>query len=289
MNENRGLRLLIGTNGSRYSEPALEYGVWLAELLKLPVLLLGVVERPPEQSRVEESLAGTESKLKASGLEVQVRLETGNGRRMIARYARENRCITVVGPLGRPALRRLIYGRSFRRLLAEIESPIVYVPQVCLPLRKVLLCLGGLSYTEGVERLAVYIAGKARAEIALLHVVEPITLDYPVAQRLQKHREDLLNTDTPQAKNLRAALQMIQEAGLTSNLIIRHGDPVHEIREESQRGEYELIALGSPYSAHSLRHLYLPDVTAEVAEGLDRPVITARKGHALVEAGEAGS
>jgi len=41
-------------------------------------------------------------------------------------------------------------------------------------------------------------------------------------------------------------------------------------------GEYDLICMGSPHSAHSLRHLYTPNVTAEVAEAANCPILTAR-------------
>ncbi|MEW6566753.1 MAG: hypothetical protein AB1449_01015, partial [Chloroflexota bacterium] len=41
-------------------------------------------------------------------------------------------------------------------------------------------------------------------------------------------------------------------------------------------GEYDLVGLGSPYSSHTLRHLFMPNVTAEVAEAAHCPVLSAR-------------
>jgi nucleotide-binding universal stress UspA family protein len=56
---------------------------------------------------------------------------------------------------------------------------------------------------------------------------------------------------------------------------------VHEILEEMRNGHYDLVAMGSPYSSESLRHLYMPNVTAEVAETLISPILVVRQGFEL--------
>jgi nucleotide-binding universal stress UspA family protein len=277
-----GLRLLICTNGSPFTQPALEYGAWLSELLNLPAVLLGIVEHPEHRADVERLIGFVEARMKEKRLDYQVRIEGGNSRAVVSMVTKEGNYISVIGPLGRPILRRLVQGRSFRRLMANVETPIVYVPQLCLPLRKVLLCMGGLEYTRGIEHLTIYLCRRAGAEVTILHVVEPVTLDYPTSRQVRENWESILTTDTPQGRNLKQALAEINAAGIKSQFIVRLGNPVHEIKDEFCNGDYDLLALGSPYSTHALRHLYLPNVTAEVAEAIDRPVITARKVFALV-------
>jgi hypothetical protein len=39
--------------------------------------------------------------------------------------------------------------------------------------------------------------------------------------------------------------------------------------------------MGSAYSAHSLRHLYMPNVTAEVSEVVAIPLLSVRLGYEL--------
>jgi nucleotide-binding universal stress UspA family protein len=51
---------------------------------------------------------------------------------------------------------------------------------------------------------------------------------------------------------------------------------VPEILDEIRNGDYDMICMGSPHSAHGLRHLYVPNVTAEVAEAIQFPLLTAR-------------
>jgi nucleotide-binding universal stress UspA family protein len=51
---------------------------------------------------------------------------------------------------------------------------------------------------------------------------------------------------------------------------------IREIVAEAREGDYDLIAMGSPYSAQGQRHYFLPNVTAAVAEAVERPVLTSR-------------
>jgi hypothetical protein len=41
-------------------------------------------------------------------------------------------------------------------------------------------------------------------------------------------------------------------------------------------GLQHLVCMGSPHSAHGLRQMYAPNVTAEVAETIGCPVLTVR-------------
>lgn len=273
--------LLLCTNGCDAARPALRYGVHLAELLNLPVVLLGVIERKSHEIKVLNSLAEASQRLEKAKIGFRQQLERGRASIVIARYTKMGNYLTVVGPLGRPVWRRVIQGRSFRRLQSRIETPIFYVPEERWPVRRVLLCMGGLGYARAVENLSLNLACAAEADLTLLHVVEPITLDYPLAHEIQEKWEEILETNTPQGRNLRAAMQRIREAGLAASLKVRQGNIVHEILDEVRSGEYDLVGMGSAYSAHSLRHLYMPNVTAEVAEGVNCPVLTVRQGYDL--------
>ena len=274
--------LLICTNGNEQTRPALNYGVWLAALLKTPVTLLGVVENREDPSRVQHLVDEAAQKLTGAGVPYEIRLEQGRGTFVIARIADSGAFLTVLGRLGRPAWRRAIQGRSFRRVLEHVRTPILYVPEPQQGLRHVLVCLGGLGYAESVERLGLHLARIAGAAFTLLHVVEPVTMDYPVSKAIHDHWQQIQETDTPQGKNLRKALEEAQTTDISVQLKVRHGNAVHEILEEVNSGDYDLIGMGSPYSTHSLRHLYMPNVTAEVAEGAHCPILAVRQGFSLV-------
>jgi nucleotide-binding universal stress UspA family protein len=269
-------KLLLCTNGDLHTRPALEYGVWLADITKQDVYLLGVVETRNDYRSVEELVADTADRLEQSGVPYSAKIEEGNAPRVIADYASEASYLTVVGPLGRPAWKRVVQGRSFRRIMQKIPTPILYVRKAHLKLERILLCMGGLGYAANMETVAIQLAGLAGASATLLHVVEPVTLAYPTSVEIQDKWQNILETDTPQGRNLKRAISVAQGAGLSAEFKVQRGNIVHEILEEAQRGNYDLVGMGSPYGTHSLRHLYMPNVTAEVAEVLDCPILTVR-------------
>ena len=269
-------QLLLCTNGYEASRPALDYGIWLAKLLGVPTLVLGIVEHQESEEEVNRLLEETQTRLQGQGINCRVQLDRGRGSLVIARHAQEDNYLTIVGPLGRPVWRRYLQGRSFRRMLSRIETPIIYIQETRLPLRRILLCMGGLGYAQSVAHLCIDLARLVMAEITVFHVVEPMTLEYPLAKTVQEHLNDILSTDTPQGRNLRRTMEDIEKAGVKAELRVQHGNPVHEILGEAETGNYDMIGLGSPYSAHSLRQMYMPNVTAEVAEAAGIPVLTTR-------------
>jgi nucleotide-binding universal stress UspA family protein len=214
--------------------------------------------------------------LAESGVAIRKSVIDGNAQAVIPAHASAEGVLAVLGHLGRPLLRRLARGSSFRDLLAAIVSPILYVPVSRVPLRRLLICSGGLPYATSLEQFAIRLAKAARASITLLHVVEPVAYDYPLAREVESHWRSLLETDTPQGHNLIAAKQEAETQGVPLDVEVRRGSPVREILTQARRGDYDLLGLGSPHSAHSLRHLFMPNVTAEVAEAARCPVLAVR-------------
>jgi nucleotide-binding universal stress UspA family protein len=63
---------------------------------------------------------------------------------------------------------------------------------------------------------------------------------------------------------------------LNAGVVTRVGNIVEQILEELKEGDYDIVCMGSSYSTDSLRKLYTPNVTAEIAEIVHLPVMTAR-------------
>ncbi len=272
---------LISTNGYEGTWPAIEYGAWAAASISVPVTLLGIAERLPsapidDKYPLEQIFARAVSLFNERGVAYKLEVENGDAEEVIPREVMKRDCIAVIGPLGRPPLRRFLVGRSIRHLLAEISTPILYVPKLRLPLKKMLVCIGGLGYEITAEHLAIRMAVASRAEVTVLHVSPPVDLDYPTARAESDHWRDLINTNTLPGRNLRRAAEVAREASLVTSVKARQGNVVEEIMEEIKDGNYDLACLGSSYSSHSLRQMYMTDVTGEVAINVNCPVLTAR-------------
>ena len=273
--------LLITTNGYKETWKAIEYGAWFAEALQAKITLLGVTENLSpaaidDHHPLEDVFERAVQLFKEKGLAYSLEIQNGDAEAVISKRANSGDFITVVSPLGRPQLRRWLMGRSIRHFMETIKNPILYVPEVRLPLNRLLICVGGLGYEVNAENLGLQIVMKSQAEVTLLHIVPPVDLDYPTARVASEHWQNLINTDTVLGRNLRQAVETVESAGLKANVEVRKGNIVEEIDATLKAGNYDLLCMGSPYGGNALRQLYTPNVTAEVAVSAFCPVLTAR-------------
>ena len=273
--------LLITTNGYKDTWSAIEYGVWLADAMQLKVRLLGVAEslRPAvidDHHPLEDVFAKAIELFEQKGIEYDPEIQNGDSEQVIPQKANSGDFITVVSPLGRPRIRRWLTGRSIRPLMEKIQGPILYVPEARLPLKKMLISIGGLGYEVAAENLAFEVAVASHADVTILHVITPTDVAYPGTRDMREHMNALEDTNTLVGRNLRTALDVAQKAGLNAKATTRQGNVVEEILAETRKGNYDMVCMGSPYSATGLRQLYTPNVTAEVAEAAHCPVLTAR-------------
>jgi nucleotide-binding universal stress UspA family protein len=273
--------LLIATNGFKGTWFGVEYGAWLAEIMQMHLTLLGVNEHPnpaaiDDRNPLEDIFERAVSLFQEKGLTYSLEVRNGEAERVIPEEANRGGYITVLSSLGRPQLRRLIAGRSIRPLMERIQGPILYVPEMRLPLKKILISAGGLGYEAAAENLALQVAAANQADVTILHVIPPTDLDYPTTRGLRGHTKDLAETNTLPGRSLRHALEVAQAAGLNARAIARQGIIVEEILNELREGNYDMVCMGSSYSASTLRQYFSPHVTAEVAEAARCPVLTAR-------------
>ena len=268
---------LLVTNGSAESRPALTYGIHLAQTNDAFITLAGIVEPTDRHHPVKPVLHEIEAALQTSGLSWRRQMLDGYAEQaidyLVANYAYD---LLIVGPLGRPPLRRWLQGYAIRHFMEDVNIPILYTPTAPWPPQRILICLGGLGYAQPAEKFGLEIALKKRAEVTLLHVVPPLERSYPLTEKIRRDWQHVHETDTIIGRSLRAALGKARSAGLQPTLQIRHGEVIDEILNEIKSRDYDLVCMGSPYSARGLRQLYTPNITAEIAEHCQLPVYMAR-------------
>jgi nucleotide-binding universal stress UspA family protein len=273
--------VLIVTNGYKETWSAIEQGIWLAKNLESDITLLGVTENLSaaaidDHHPLEDVFEKAVSMFKAEGLAYNLKVQNGSAEEVIPMQVKHKESIVVLSRLGRNQIKRFISGRSIRHFMEEIEQPILYVPQTRLPVKKILTCIGGLGYEVTAEHWAVKIAMKTRAEITLLHIAPQVDLEYPTSKAIREHWQNPEETDTPIGRSLRQALEVAKADGLTATIKGRQGNIVEEILAEAKEGNYDLLCMGSSYSVQSLRQMYSANVTAEIAESVHCPLLTAR-------------
>jgi len=273
--------ILIVTNGTKDSIAAIEQGIWLASNLGLPITLLGITERLDPAAidathPLEVVFEHAVGLFEAQGAVYRLEVCNGSAETILPKEAQKGDSIVVVGPLGRPQFQRMMSGRSIRHFIAEVKQPILYVPEVRIPVKRIMIGVGGLGYDVNAEQLAMQVAAKNGAEVTLLHIVPPIELNYPTANTVSRNWQHLTETDTPVGRSLRQSLENAKTLGVTADIKVRHGNVIEEILAEVQGINYDLLCMGSSYSANSLRQMYSANVTAEIMDRVRCPVMTAR-------------
>ncbi|GAB1469291.1 hypothetical protein MASR2M66_01670 [Chloroflexota bacterium] len=273
--------ILIVTNGTRESFPAIEQGAWLASNLGLPVTLLGISERldpaaidaaHPLEAVFERAVGVFE----AQGAAYRFEVRNGSVEKVLPPELQKGDPLVVLGPLGRSQIQHFMTGRSIRHFIEEIQQPLLYVPETRIPVKRIMISVGGLGYDVNAEHLAMQIAGKNGAEVTLLHIVPPIELNYPTAKAMSQNWQHLTETDTPVGRSLRQSLENAKTLGVNAVVKVRQGNVIEKILEDVEEAKYDLLCMGSSYSAHSLRQMYSANVTAEIMDRVLCPVMTAR-------------
>jgi nucleotide-binding universal stress UspA family protein len=270
------LPLLICTNGTPESQPALDYGIWLAGQLKSSVRLLGILETKPRETALNQVLSKARAALVEMKVPYDLVLQRGGIESLIPDQTKEGGVMAVCGPLGRPPLVRALRGRSVRRILHNITAPLLYTRSAPNKMENILLCVGASEHSLEMVRLALKLAGRAKPQITLLHIVRPGPYATSPREAASSNMLDLLQGDTAEARNMQAALDLVEKHGLKGRVVARQGHRADEILAEARAGRYDLVGTGSTYGPRGLGQLASIDVASVVAEQLSTPVLIAR-------------
>ena len=271
------MHLLLCTDGTPRSSPALALGYRLAALLEAQATVLGASSHPGGEPAVSRSMEEACNHLSAAGLQCQTSVRPEIPRRAVVAQARqEHYDLIVVGLLERGRLRRWLRGPSNRRILRDVTAPVLVVPADRPAFRHILLCSGDLWYPAETIHLVGQIAQATGAEVTLLYVTPQPLLRYPILREIEDAWGALLQTDTPQGRNLKVGRDTLRGLGIETGIRLRHGSVAEQIMAEIREGEYDLVALGSTYAAHSLRRYFESSITDLVMEHAGRPVLVVR-------------
>jgi len=271
------MRLLLCIDDTPRSQPVLALGERLALHLHAEVTLLIATPQSPSPLLVTTA-TDVCTRLRTAELPCTLLTQTDTPRRaIIAQTETVPYDLVIVGLLKRGRLQRWLRGPFIRRVLQTVSVPVLIVPSDRPTLQRILLCSSDLWYPVETIRLVGQIAQATHAEVTILYVIPQPTLHYPVLHEIEDAWGALLQTDTPQGRNLKAGRDTLRALGIDTGISLRHGVVAEQIMAEIRTGEYDLVALGSTYAPQSSgRRFYMPSITEEVIAEAHRPVLVVR-------------
>ena len=121
---------------------------------------------------------------------------------------------------------------------------------------KILICSDGTQSAQPAIRLGGLLAGPLKAETTLLGIAETEQDEHPL--------RDALHTQA----------QSLQSHGVSPEIVVHSGEPVHQILDQTSKSNYELVVIGARWTG-AVGEYWRSKKTYEVIKTVQPPVMVA--------------
>lgn len=272
-----GMSVLFCTDGGRAARAAVDFGGRIARACDATATVLGVVERPPGREAIEAATREAREALGRLGVPAEVVVSDGQPLDEIAREAgRIPADLVVLGSERRGASSGFPVSPLAYRVLKSSAPPVLVVPTDPGPLRRVLICSSGASAFEKALALPARIAARTGAEPTLLHVLPRAPGMYGDLGPPEEGRDWLRSESSKLTGTLDRQLELLEREVGSTSVAVRHGLVTEEILDEVDRGDYDLVVTGSVPADTSWPTYVMGNVTRELVDRADVPVLVVR-------------
>lgn len=292
-------RILATTDFSDLSLEAVEYAVALADEFGSSLSLIHVVPAVTFSglesvvlARSEEEVFKAETRhlaklAKQFGSKKPIKPISRHGKpyREITEAAKELRSdLIVTSTKGHTGLKRAFIGSTAEWVTRHAPCPVLTVPAATANrlsgkrwARRIKKIMVPVDFSETSTRALPYaaaLAEKFRAEVLLIHVIEPIPayggFDYLPStvienQASEQAAEELL---------LRAQREAFPEK-ICTEVLVRSGSPFHEITRTATRENVDLIVL-TTHGLTGLKHVLMGSTAERIVRHAECPVLVVR-------------
>jgi nucleotide-binding universal stress UspA family protein len=271
------MKTLVCTDGSDQAERAVRLTAELAAACEGDVTLLGIQETPGQSESILAALRRGQQLLEARRRPVELVTKCGDAIEEIVRWTEAtNYDLVVIGAVRKGFGGPFSMSAKVYKIIKLIKPPVLVVAGNPSFIERILVCSGGKGYIEGAFDLVGKIAKDMSGSITLLHVMPEPPAIYTKIYRMEIDVEHVLNSRSELGRNLRREREQLRGLGIETRVRLRQGLVLEEVFEEIRSGQYDLVVTGSSLSMGPLRTYVLGDVTREIVNRADRPVLVAR-------------
>jgi len=270
------MKILICSDGHPQAEAAARFICGGIAGEGTEITLLGIIEHPSDQAALDESLRLSSSVLREKGATVETVTRSGLPVAEIQRQAREKQYdFVVIGAEHKDGGPFALSTKAYH-LIKEVAPPVLVMIGQRTEMKKILICSGGNAAIEQAVKLTGDLACRGEPNVTILHVLAEAPIIYSDLQKEEEDVRHLLATNSSLAKNLRRELEAFTARGIQAQIKLRHGLVSAEIVREVSDGGYDLVVAGSAPSGGALRTYVMGDVTSEIVNRADCPVLVVR-------------
>lgn len=271
------MRILICSDGTDPADKPILVAGLMAAPTKAETTLLGIAEKPEDEKPLREALNSEAEKLRRLGASPELIIREGEPiREMLEQTKTKAYDMTIIG-----ARRKASSGPYWRsgktyEVIKAIPTPVLLATGICETMKSFIVCTGGKKYIDAAVELTAKLASAVGASVTLLHVMAEPPAIYADLMRLEEDVERLLQSGSELGRNLLAQKQSLEKLGILVEVRVRHGFVVDQIfADVSERG-HDLIVTGSSPTRGPLGHYIMGDLTREIVNRANVPVLVAR-------------
>jgi nucleotide-binding universal stress UspA family protein len=258
------LNILLGIDGSEHSQAAVELLCDLPAPSQSKVLALAVFSprQLEKHAMLQDALNQTQSRLVATGWQIETELKAGNPAETLLEYAELKKSdMIVIGAIGLRATLGILLGGVAQQIVEYGRWPVLVVRSPYLGLKKVLLATDGSQYSQIACNFFASFPWPEATAFHLIHVLAPVTPATMAASAMiggaepipafpafptsaeatawQKEEEEKGQAILDQS------LKTLQENGLQARCKLMRGDAATEIIAYARHNQIDLIISGS--------------------------------------------
>jgi nucleotide-binding universal stress UspA family protein len=271
------MKILICSDGSSQAENAMRFGGLIAEACRADATIFGITEKAGDEDRVFESLRRGQNLLKERGVGAELITKAGDPIEEIVKRTEETAYDLVVRGASRKGTRGpfLMSAKAYK-IIKAVSPPVLVVIGDKAKLKRVLICSGGEKYIDRAVEFTGEMARATDTTITLFHVVNQPPEVFADLIKMEEDINLLLHSNTDLGQNLRREKEILDRMGVDSEVRLRHGLVISEVFKEIRRGDYDLVVTGSSPTGGTLRTYIMGNITREIVNRSECPVLVVR-------------
>lgn len=271
------MKILLCTDGSTQAENAMRFGGLIAAACHAETAILGITETPGREDAIFDSLRLGQQLLSDTGVAAEAIAKAGEPIEEILKRTQETKYDLVVIGAARKGVRGpfLMSAKAYK-IIKAVEPPVLVVIGNRTKLDRILVCSGGEKYIDRAVEFTGEVARATESSVTLFHVMAEPPAVYDDLIRMEEDVNLLLHSNSDLGSNLRREKEVFERLGVSSEVRLRHGLVISEVFKEIKRGDYDLVVTGSSPVGGSLRTYIMGNITREIVNRAECPVLVVR-------------
>jgi nucleotide-binding universal stress UspA family protein len=271
------MKILVCSDGSERARRALAFAAIIAKAREAEITILGISETRQQEGKLLETLAREREVLHRPDLNLQIATKFGDPVEEIIRRTHETGYdLVVIGAERKRAEGFFLPSAKAYSIAESIAPPLLIVPVARAALRRVLICTGGGTYIANAVNFTSKLAKDLATNVTLLTVTTQPAAMHGTIFRRQENFDALLNSNSALARNLRSQKEIIERSGIPVTVRIRRGIVIDQILAEIEEHDYDLVVAGSWPARDTWRSYVIGNITRQIVNLTDRPVLVVR-------------